>query len=102
MPEEIAAMLRRLDMTERNQTDFAKAVTAVITDINEIRKPLDELKTDREVRKVRDQHLNERLDRIEASIKSIYRLGLWVLTAFGSASIALVVNFVFRGGFNAP
>jgi uncharacterized protein Yka (UPF0111/DUF47 family) len=99
MPDEMGQLLRRMDMTERNQTDLAKSVTELTEEIGELQKPLRQLETDREVRKERDKHLNERLDRIEVSIDRIYRLGWWVLAAFGASAVALVANFAFRGGF---
>ena len=47
---------------------------------------------------LKDEYLEERLGRIEKSIQAVYRRGWWVLAAFGGSFIALVANFVFRGG----
>lgn len=102
MPDEISQLLRRLDMSERNQSDFAKSLTAVVEDVSDIHKPLNELQTDREVRKVRDEALNERLTRIERSIERVYNLGWWVLGAFGLTLIAAISSFVFKGGLHVP
>lgn len=99
MADEISQILRRLDGVESNQTLLAKSHTEFVQDLGEIRKPLDELRTDREVRKERDKNLNERLDRIEEGQRGIYRLGWWVLATFGASAIALIVNFAFSGGF---
>jgi len=98
--DELEKALRRLDGMERNQSDVAKSITALIEDHNKSRNILDELRTDRAVRLERDKNLNERLDRIEASIARIHSLGRWVLAAFGAGLIALISNFLFRGGFN--
>ena len=94
MPDEMSALLRRLDAIERNQSDAARTATAIVEEIHGI-------KTDREVRKERDLRLNERLDRIEERLDGVYKIGWWFLAIFGAAFIALVANFTFRGGFNA-
>lgn len=69
-----------------------------------------ELKTAKAVQVERDRSLYERLDRIDDAIESlassnntkfngIYKLGWWVLAAFGGSFIALLANFIFKGGF---
>lgn len=106
---------RRMDVTERNQTDLARTITNLVNDVHEMRKPLDELKTDREVRKEREKNLNERLDRMEdAFSKGIddlktdmnsrwgkLQMPLW---AAASALIGCVVvavwQFIVRGGLH--
>lgn len=95
MPDELSAVIRRLDVIERNQSDAARTTTVLIEEIHGV-------KTDREVRKERDARNNERLERIEERIDGIYKIGWWFLAVFGAAFIALVANFTFRGGFNAP
>lgn len=113
--EKIDAVLRRLDMTERNQTDFAKSLTTVIGDLNELRKPLDELKTDKAVRAERDKNLHERLERMENTIekgldevkadidKRFGRLAkpVWAAAlAFISVLVGAVATFIIKGGLN--
>jgi hypothetical protein len=100
MPDEISQILRRLDATERNQTDQAKSLTAITVEIGELQAPLKQLEIDREVRKERDKNLNGRLDRIEESIHAVYNLGKWVLAAIGAVLITAVVTFVVKGGLN--
>lgn len=102
MPDEIAALTRRVDANERNHTDLAKSVTAIVEDQRSVREEINAIKIDREVRKVREEHLNERLDRIEDRIDDVYKLGRWVLTAFGASLLALLANFIFRGGLIGP
>ncbi len=51
------------------------------------------------LRQLADEHLEERLDRIEASIGGVHKLGWWILGAFGTCAVALIANFAFRGGF---
>lgn len=101
-PEEMYQVQRRLDMSERNASDLAKSVTALTEKFDDLSEPLRSLETDREVRKERDKNVNQRLDRIEASLTRVYNLGWWVLAAFGASAIALVANFVFKGGFYVP
>lgn len=106
---EISAILRRLDVSERNHTDLARSVTSLTETLNEVQRPLIELNIDREVRKERDKNLNERLDRIESKIKEstaetkaeitkITGLGYWVLGAIGAAFVTGAVTFVMNGG----
>ena len=100
MPDEMSQLLRRLDATERNQSDLARQHTEIVEEVRELRRPLDELRTDREVRKERDKHLDERLGRIEKSIASVYSLGKWMLGVVGSALLLAFVTFVVKGGLN--
>ncbi len=51
------------------------------------------------LRQQADEHLDERLERIERRIDGIHKLGWWILAAFGSSAVALIANFAFRGGF---
>lgn len=98
MPEEFQVLLRRLDTTERNNADLAKSVSAIVDELSEIQKPLDELRLDRAARVERDIRHTEHFARIEKRLDAITKLGWWVLTAFGTSAIALVMNFVAKGG----
>lgn len=62
---------------------------------------LNAAKIDAAKREARDEALDDRLDRIEKAIGGIYKLGWWILAAFGSSFIALLANFIWRGGFVA-
>lgn len=99
MPDEIKQIVRRLDTVERNTTDLAKSVTNITEELSDLSKPLRELEVDREVRKERDKNLYSRLDQIETSIEKVHNLGWWVLGTFGASAIALIANFMFKGGF---
>ena len=105
----------RLASTERNQSDLAKSITAIVDDVHEMRKPLDELKTDREVRKEREKNLNERLDRMESTFKteisdlkddmgarwSKLQMPLWAgASALIGAVVVALWQFVVKGGLN--
>jgi hypothetical protein len=100
MPDEMSQLLRRVDTIERNHSDAAKSITKIVGEINEMRPPVDQMRIDREVRKERDKNLNERLDRIEASIRSVYNLGKWVLTAIAASLVTAFVTFLVNGGFS--
>ena len=99
MPDEINQIVRRLDTVERNTTDLAKSVTNITEELSDLSKPLRELEVDREVHKERDKNLYSRLDQIETSIENVHNLGWWVLGTFGASAIALIANFMFKGGF---
>lgn len=85
-------MPERIDMIVSDVQAHAKT-------LSEITISLIDLKTKNAVEVEAKRYLNERLERIEKSIAAIYRLGWWVLAAFGAATISLVANFMFRGGF---
>lgn len=91
---------RRIDVIERNQSDQARSMTGIVEELNEMRKPLDQLRVDREVRKERDKNLNERLDRIEDSIAAVYSLGKWLLATIGAVVVVAAVTFMLNGGLN--
>lgn len=90
-----------LEQLHRDVLAHAGTLTALVEDQRNMRMVLDEMKLDRAVRVERDKNLNERLDRIEASINAVYGLGKWVLGAIGSLVIAAIVTFVMNGGFGA-
>lgn len=50
------------------------------------------------LRQQAEEYLDERLSRIEASLRAIYALGKWVLGAIGSVLVVAVVTFVLKGG----
>lgn len=98
---EIAGLLRRLDAAERNGSDLAKTITRLVEELDEVRKPLDDLRLDRAVRAERDIRTTERFDRLEKKIDGVYRLGWWVLTTFGALTMAAVANLLY-GGAHGP
>lgn len=83
---------QRLNYVERDVRDHAKT-------IGEHNKELAAIITERAVNVERDKNLNERLDRLEKAIGGVYKLGWWILAAFGGLLIALIANFLFKGGF---
>lgn len=85
-------MPERIDMIVSDLQAHAKSLSELTTTIID-------LKTKGAVEAETKRYLNERLERIEKSIAAIYRLGWWILAAFGAAAISLVANFMFRGGF---
>ena len=85
-------MPERIDMIVSDLQSHAKSISEITKALIEVDK--------RAIGDAKDkEHLDERLDRIEKSIAAIYRLGWWILAAFGAAAISLVANFMFRGGF---
>jgi hypothetical protein len=68
--------------------------------LSEHNNELAEIKTERAVAKERAITVQERFDRLEKKIDGIYSLGKWVLGAFGASFVALLANFLFKGGFS--
>jgi hypothetical protein len=85
-------MPERIDMLVNDVQAHAKTLT-------ELTKTLIEIEKRDAVEAESKRHLTERLDRIEKSIAAVYRMGWWVLAAFGAAAVSLVANFTFNGGF---
>lgn len=99
-------MPERIDQLVRDLENQAKSISAIVLDQREMKdqigdqsKALVGIDKLMAVRAERDKHIDERFDRIERSIGGVYKLGWWILTAFGAVAIALVANFAFRGGF---
>jgi hypothetical protein len=80
--------------------------TALASSISVITGELGTMKTERAVEKAvlteRQVNLDDRLERIEESIKGLYGLGKWMLLAFGGSLVAAVVTFVVKGGLSVP
>lgn len=85
----------RTDLIERDLQSHAKTITELTMRMSDYEK-------DKAVREVKDEYLDERFERLEDRVQAIYKLGIWILAAFGGSFIALVANFVFRGGLIAP
>jgi hypothetical protein len=83
----------------KDHTSLAASISAVTMEVGA-------LKTEQAVGKAvateQQKNLDDRLERIEESIKGLYGLGKWMLLAFGTSLIAAVVTFVVRGGLNVP
>lgn len=88
-------LARRLDMLERNVSDHSKSLTALVHDVSELR-------TKNAVDDERERSRDEWRSRTEKRLDGIYRLGWWVLTTFGAILVAMVAQFVFRGGLVVP
>lgn len=100
-PGEFHSLIRRVDTAERNQSDLAKTITELVSEIDDLRKSLDELRLDRAVRTERDIRQTDRFDRIEKRLDGIAKLGWWVLTTFGALTMAAIANLLF-GGLHVP
>ncbi len=92
MAQEPADLLRRdLENHAKTLSDLTSR-EARRQDQEEARKQVEQLKED---------HLEERLNRIENSIKAIYSLYKWVGVSAGSALLLAVVTFILKGGLFA-
>ena len=83
------------DQIERDVRDHAKTISELVNEIGRLKS---DRNTDDAVRKVTDEYLNERLERIEGAVRDIYKLGKWILAAVGSTLIVAIVGFVIKGG----
>jgi len=81
----------RVDLLQNDVQSHARTITELTT-------RMVGYETKLAVNEVKDEFLEERLDRIEKSINRVHNLGWWLLAAFGGSFVALVANFVFKGG----
>jgi len=93
--DSLPVVVRRLDMLERNVSDHARVSTVLLQDVAE-------LKTKNAVDDEREKSRDEWRTRTEKRLDGIYRLGWWVLTTFGAILVAMVAQFVFKGGLIVP
>lgn len=100
MPDEMSQLLRRLDATERNQSDFARQHTELVEGQRGFGGRLFDLEKENAVRLALDKALHDRLERIEARIDEIRGLGKWLLAAVGSVLIAAIIGFIIQGGLS--
>lgn len=76
-----------------------RTLTELVNEQRQIRAFVEEIRTDREVRKERDKNLAEHLERIEKSVASIFSIGKWLLLTTGSGVLMAVTTFLINGGF---
>ena len=95
MPERIPEIQDRVGLLERDARDHAKSIGELVQRLRDVERDAAE---DKRLRSLKDEHLDERLDRIEASIKSVYNLGKWLLGAAGSTLVVAIVGFALKGG----
>lgn len=87
-----------VEQIARDVRDHAKSLTAIIEDQRAMKEEIAVLREDKAVRVVKDDNLNDRLDRIDDRINGIFSLGKWLLAAVGTVLIAVVIDFVVHGG----
>lgn len=102
---DIAAILRRLDAAERNQSDHARILTAYNEEIKHAKDRIAALEEHRQERRVIDAGDAERGKALVAdvasmkadisSIKGTFAKALWI---FVSAIIVAFATFLIRGG----
>lgn len=90
----------RIDLLERDVQAHAKSISEFTLSLVGVKDDLSDYERDRAVQEIKDAYLEKRLSGIEGRIDAIYKLGLWILAAFGSSAVALVANFLFKGGFS--
>lgn len=91
-----------IEQVRREVIKHGESISSIVTDANRTKEELSTLRagieSDRKVRQIEDKHLNERLDDIEESIKTLNTLGRWILATFSGAFIVALVSFVVKGG----
>lgn len=89
--------MTEIEQVRREVIKHGETISGIVIDAINTKERLQALQSgiesDRKVREVKDTHLNERLDDIEASIEKVFKLGLWSLGVFGAAVIVGLVNF---------
>lgn len=76
---------------EEDVRAHAKTISEIVTAMNS--RAIEDAR-----REERDKSRDERLERIEESIKAVYGLGKWVLAAVGATVLTAVVGFILKGG----
>ena len=85
----------RLTRLEHDQRDHAGNIGALSESVGA-------LTMSEAIRKNEEKHLDQRLNRIEQQLTGIFKLGWWLLAAFGASAVALIANFAWHGGFVVP
>jgi hypothetical protein len=93
----------RLDLFERDLAAHAKTIsefTLMLRDLNDRTGKLEQAQAVQAVEdRLQRQMLDEKMTGITLRIDAIYRLGWWLFSAVATSSIAVIVMFVFKGGF---
>jgi hypothetical protein len=88
-----------IEMLRRDHVGLSSSFSNLVIRIDDMeRNDIADLKQAKAVRAVEDKHLEERLDRIEDSLKAVYGLGKWLLASIGSVLVVAIVGFVLKGG----
>lgn len=90
-PDQIEALRAMLANHERTLAEL-------VNEQRQIRVFVDEIRTDREVRKERDRNLADHLERIETNVASIFSIGKWLLLTTGSGVLMAFITFMINGG----
>jgi len=84
-----------IEQLEQDVRAHAKTITELVQ--AEARRQTNEA-ANLQLANLKEQYLDDRLDRIEASIKAVYNLGKWLLGAAGSTLLVAVIGFALKGG----
>lgn len=103
--DDIPGILRRLDTSERNQSDHARILTSYNEEIRGAKERLDRLEEAHQDRRVRDveevarEHaMQSDIAAMKEDIKSIKGIGSKALWVFISAIIVAFAAFMLKGG----
>ncbi|HYI27569.1 MAG TPA: hypothetical protein VD863_06925 [Bradyrhizobium sp.] len=102
MTERIPELMDRLAMVERDSRDHARSIGEIVLDQRGVKGEVADMREKTAIREAvrveAAKHMEERFDRIEAALKSVFDLGKWILGAIGSVLIVAIIGVVLRGG----
>lgn len=105
MSDDIAALLRRMDAAERNQTDHSRILTAYNDEIKGAKERLTAIEQAHQDRRVKDAEevgrelaMQADIASMKADIRSIKGIGSKALWVFISAIILAFAAFIINGG----
>ena len=108
MADQMDVLLRRLDVTERNQADLARTVTNIVdtgATFNARLKVLEEIQQDRRVsdveRSARETAMQKDISSIQTDVQAIKGFGTWALRLIAGAVILAFVGFLLNGGIGS-
>jgi hypothetical protein len=93
MVEDDSVRLLRYDLSNQ-----AKTLSEIVINQRAANEAIHELHTDRAVRAVDRQNLDERIKRIEKRMDELVGIGRWILLAFAASFVAAVGTFIVNGG----
>lgn len=79
------------DHLEEDVRAHAKTISEIVSALNA--RNIEDARRDE-----RDKARDERLERMEESIKAVYGLGKWLLSAVGGVLITAIIGLVLKGG----
>lgn len=92
----------RNDLTRTNDDlrAHAKTISEIVLDQRAMKEIIVEMRISIATETEKEKSTDARLDRIEKSISTLQKIGVWILAAFGLAFITAFSTFVINGGLS--